>query len=53
MESSANSTTQLTLELAPNEFLAHDNKVGIYKQEPEPVTFFSIEKKEYIITQNR
>lgn len=44
--SSPNKTLELTLELAPNEFLAHDNRIGILPQDPDPIQFLTIEDKE-------
>ena len=40
----ASKTLKLELQLAPNEFFAYDNKVGILKQDPDPVQFLTIEK---------
>ena len=40
-----NKTFELELQLAPNEFYAYDNKVGILVQDPDPVQFLTIENK--------
>ena len=38
-------TNKLTLELAPNEFVANDHLIGILTPEPEPYKFFDIFRK--------
>ena len=32
------------MELAPNEFTSYEDYVGLFDNDPEPVTFFSLEK---------
>ena len=43
----ANTTYDVELQLAPNEFFAYDNKVGILVQDPDPVQFLTIENKNF------
>ena len=30
--------------LAPNEFISHEDSIGLFESEPEPINFFSIEQ---------
>ena len=34
----------LLMELAPNEFTSYEDYVGLFDNDPKPVTFFSLEK---------
>ena len=47
-----NKTLEVELQLAPNKFFAHDNKVGILVQDPDPVQFLTIENKNVASTIN-
>ena len=48
-KSAFSNTNIITLDVAPNEFMAYDNKIGILSSEPEPYNFFSIENKEFTL----
>ena len=30
--------------LAPNEFISHEDSIGLFESEPEPINFFSLEQ---------
>ena len=41
-----NKSVTATYELAPSEFYDHDNKLGAFNEDPEPISFLSVEKYE-------
>ena len=42
--STSDSIDWQVMELAPNEFTSYEDYVGLFDNDPEPVTFFSLEK---------